>query len=63
MKTSTPLLWLSALIVVLALMAASVGLFWSGGDGPFTFTTLRGAQVEIYDCSHLAQMSERLNVA
>lgn len=48
MKTSTSLLWLSALIVVLALIAAGCGLFWPGGDGPFTFTTLRGAQVAIY---------------
>lgn len=48
MKTSTPLLWLSLLIVVLALVAASAGLFWQGGSGPFTFTTLRGQQVQIY---------------
>jgi hypothetical protein len=48
MKTSTPLLWLSLLIVVLALVAASAGLFWPGGSGPFTFTTLRGQQVQIY---------------
>jgi len=48
MKTSTPLFWLSLSITVLALVAASAGLFWQGGSGPFTFTTLRGEQVEIY---------------
>ena len=48
MKRSTPLFWLSLPIVVLALVAASAGLFWQGGSGPFTFTTLRGEQVEIY---------------
>jgi hypothetical protein len=48
MKTSTPLLWLSLLIVVLALVAASAGLFWQGGSGSFTFTTLRREQVAIY---------------
>lgn len=48
MKTSTPLLWLSLPIIVLALVAASAGLFWQGGSGPFSFTTLRGEQVEIY---------------
>jgi hypothetical protein len=48
MKTSTPLLWLSLLIVVLALVAASAGLFWPGGSGSFTFTTLRREQVAIY---------------
>ncbi len=48
MKISTTLLWLSALIVVLALAAAGAGLFWPGDDGPFTFTTLRGEQVTIY---------------
>jgi hypothetical protein len=30
MKISTTLLWLSALIVVLALVAAGAGLFWQG---------------------------------
>lgn len=48
MKTSTTLLWLSSLILVLALVAAAAGLFWQGGDGLFTFTTLHGQQVQIY---------------
>lgn len=48
MKTSHTLIWLSSLIMVLALIAAGVGLFWQEGGRPFTFTTLRGETVQIY---------------
>jgi len=40
--------WLIPLIVVLALIAAGTGLFSQGGQGPYTFQTLRGQQVEMY---------------
>lgn len=48
MKPSNAVLVLSTLIAVLALFAAGTGLFWRGGDGPYTFTTLRGESAEIY---------------
>ena len=48
MKTSNAVVGLSALIVVLALVAAGAGLLWQGGDGPYSFTTLRGETAEIY---------------
>jgi hypothetical protein len=46
MKTSNIVVWLSWLIVVLALVAALAGLFWQAGGGPFSFTTLRGETVQ-----------------
>lgn len=48
MKTSPTLIWLSSLILVLALVAAAAGLFWQDVGTPFTFTTLHGQQVQIY---------------
>lgn len=48
MRTSRAVIWLSALIAVLVLIAASVGLFWQDGGGSFAFTTLRGQTAEIY---------------
>lgn len=48
MKTSNAVIGLSALIAVLALIAAGAGLLWQGGDGPYSFTTLRGETAEIY---------------
>jgi hypothetical protein len=48
MKKSNSLVWLSSLVVILALIASSVGLFWSGGGGSFTFTTIHGQTVQIY---------------
>jgi hypothetical protein len=48
MKRSNAVVGLSALIAVLALIAAGTGLFWQDGDGPYPFTTLRGQTAEIY---------------
>lgn len=45
---NTTLTWLVPLVALLALIAASAGLFAPGGDGPFTFTTVRGQTVEMY---------------
>jgi hypothetical protein len=42
------LTWLVPLVALLALITASAGLFLPGGDGPFTFTTLRGHEVEMF---------------
>jgi hypothetical protein len=33
---------------VLAIVAASIGLFWQDGGSSFAFTTLHGKQVQIY---------------
>jgi hypothetical protein len=48
MKPSKAAIWLSALIALLALVAAAVGLFWQDGGNPFFFTTLRGETVQMY---------------
>lgn len=48
MKTSIALVWLSSLTIVLALVAASVGLFWHDEGQPFAFQTLRGETAQIY---------------
>jgi hypothetical protein len=40
--------WLVPLVAVLAFVTAGTGLFLPGGDGPFTFTTLRGHEVEMF---------------
>jgi len=42
------LTWLVPLISVLSLIGALAGLFLPGGDGPFTFTSLRGHEVEMF---------------
>jgi hypothetical protein len=47
MKISNLVIWLSSLIVLLALIAASLGLFWQDGGNSFSFTTLRGDTVSI----------------
>lgn len=39
---------LSALTALLALIAAGAGLLWPGGEGPFSFTTLRGETAEMF---------------
>ncbi len=48
MKTSNTLIWLSGLIIVLALFAAGVGVFYQDGGSSFSFTTLRGNVVQVY---------------
>lgn len=47
MKASILVIWLSSLIIVLALIATSLGLFWQDGGNLFSFTTLRGDTVLI----------------
>lgn len=47
-RTSNTVVWLSVLIAVLALIAAGAGLFWREGEGPASFTTLRGQTVRMY---------------
>lgn len=48
MRPSPIVFWLSLLTLVLAAIAAGAGLFWTGGPGPFPFTTLRGETAQIY---------------
>lgn len=48
MKTIPALNVLIPLIFVLLLISAGTGLFAQGGDGSFTFTTVRGQTVEMY---------------
>jgi hypothetical protein len=48
LRPSRGVVWLAVLIGGLALVAAGAGLFWPGGDGESTFTTLRGETVELY---------------
>lgn len=47
-KNQPSLNWLVPLIGILAVVASGAGLFWQGGDGPFSFTTLHGQVVEMY---------------
>ena len=48
MKPSSAAVWLSWLIVVLALVATGAGLFWQSDSSSFTFTTLRGENMTTY---------------
>lgn len=48
MKPSNPVIGLSLLIAVLALIAVGAGFFWPNGGAPFTFMNLRGEEVRIY---------------
>ena len=48
MKVSKVVIWLSSLMVVLALVAAGVGLLYPMGGSAFSFTTVRGVTVELY---------------
>jgi hypothetical protein len=48
MKSSKTLVILSCLVACLAAIAAGAGLFWSGTGDPYTFTSLRNEEVEIY---------------
>ncbi len=47
-KTNTSLIVASLLVAVLAAVSAGAGLFWPTDGAPFSFTTLRGSEVEIY---------------
>jgi hypothetical protein len=47
MKISNLVTWLTVLIIILALVATSIGLFWQDEGDPFSFTTLRGNTVSI----------------
>ena len=47
MKHQTALRWIIPLIGLLALFAASMGLFWSSPGTPTSFTTLRGESVSL----------------
>lgn len=48
MKPQRALDWLIPLIVLIATIAALVGIFAQGGNGSFSFTTFRGQNVQIY---------------
>jgi hypothetical protein len=48
MKQVNVILWLSWLIVVLALVAVGAAFFWPNDGAPFTVTSLRGQEVQIY---------------
>lgn len=48
MKVSNAVVWLSSLIVGLALIAAGVGLLSQPGGSTFSFTTVRGVTVQVY---------------
>jgi len=48
MKKPSALFWLVPLIILLAAITASIGLFSQGGDGTHPFTTIYGDKVDIY---------------
>jgi len=48
MQIQSALYWLVPLIVVIAIINASVGLFSKGGEGPYTFTSFHGQTFEMY---------------
>ena len=48
MKSSTVVIWLSVLIIVLALIAVCAAFFWPAAGSSFTFTSVRGERVQIY---------------
>jgi hypothetical protein len=48
MRHRTALTWLVPLVGLLALAASGAGLFWPGGPGPSTFTTVHGQSVQLY---------------
>lgn len=47
-RPSRAVLVLGAVVVALATFAAAAGLLWPGGDGPSTFTSIRGEQVDVF---------------
>jgi hypothetical protein len=48
MKPQSIFNWLVPFIAILSAIAAGVGVFWVGGDGPFQFTSLHNQTIEIY---------------
>src|SRR5512143_2877395 len=48
MKVSRAVIWLSSLIVGLAIIAAGVGLLDQSGGSTFSFTTVREMIVQVY---------------
>jgi hypothetical protein len=48
MKVSNAVIWLSGVVIIFLAVYANMGLFSTGGQGVFQFTTLRGQTVEIY---------------
>lgn len=48
MQTSKTVVYLCVLIAMLALVAASAGLFWQDDGSSFAFTSLRGRTVQMY---------------
>jgi len=48
MKSSPIVVWLSCLIVLLALLATGAGVLWPHSGAPFPFTSVRGQEVAIY---------------
>jgi hypothetical protein len=48
MKKSNTLTLLSVMVAIFAVAYAGIGLFSSGGSGPFEFTSVHGQTVEIY---------------
>lgn len=45
MKTSKPLILLSALVAILALVQSGAGLFWQDSGTPYSFTNLHGQSI------------------
>ncbi len=48
MKISNTVIWLSALIILLALLAAGIGFFYQDAGSPINLTTPRGETVQLY---------------
>ncbi len=48
MKVSNAVIWLASLVVVLALVAAGIGLLYEDSERAYSFTSLRGQTVQIY---------------
>jgi hypothetical protein len=48
MKINPALRILIPLLILFALITTIAGLFWQGGPGPFTFTSLHGKDVQMY---------------
>lgn len=47
-QVSAAVVWLGVVIIMFSLLATIVGLFWQGGPGAETVTSIRGDSVEVY---------------